>query len=74
MKLWLIVSLINSGYDHINRAVVRAETEEEARRILSTEGGGWSGEPEVLDANSYSCVVLEADGKPEIVVCDMPEG
>lgn len=33
MKLWLISQSVNTGYDSYDSAVVRASTEEEARKI-----------------------------------------
>ena len=39
MKLWMIVQVVNTGYDTFDSAIVAAETEEDARQI--NPSGDW---------------------------------
>lgn len=93
MKLWLLrpaKGLKKNDdpwevwYDKAFGFVVRAETEEEARKLANKAGGEETGEKMVivehiyqvggdpwLDAKYSSCVELTADGKPEVIIVDL---
>jgi hypothetical protein len=47
MKLWLISQDVNNDYDTYDSAVVIAETEEDARRIIPSDYHEWGEDDEV---------------------------
>lgn len=80
MKLWILRPV---GYDtddeHVNwrcwydkcfGVVVRAETEEEARAIASKSHGD-EGRKAWLDASMSTCLSLESEGLPGVIICDV---
>ena len=56
-------------YDKTNGVIVRAETEESARKSASTRYGN-EGREVWLMPDKTSCKVLTADGKREVIMVD----
>jgi hypothetical protein len=74
MKLWLIETIQDCGYDVANAFVVRAETEKEARKFAS-KGRGDEGEKHWLDESKSTCVQLSAGKGPlGIILRDFTSG
>jgi len=74
MKLWILrpgpdERAWNPWYDKAFGFVVRAESEEEARRMASEEHGDEGLEAWLSDGSS-SCAPLLAEGAPEVVIVD----
>lgn len=71
MRLWLLrpVTGWKPWYDSAFGFVVRAETEERARHIASTEAGD-EGSVVWFDPAKTTCVELQAAGPEEIVLRD----
>ncbi len=71
MKLWLLIRTDRVGYDEHDSAIVRAETEEEAR-ILASEhcypSEAW------IDVNRSTVEELVADGEKGIVLSSFNSG
>jgi hypothetical protein len=92
MKLWLLRPIENlpednnpwePWYDKVFGFVIRAETENEARKIAQENGGDelikwtWDKTPQGqfsmrswLDSNLSSCMELKADGEPGLIIKD----
>ncbi len=89
MKLWLLRpkkdlpkddSPWDPWYDKVFGFVVRAETEEEARRLANEQGGDETGEIRTivyrtggnpwLDSKYSTCEILTEDGEPEVIIID----
>ena len=63
MKLWLLMRKDSVGYDEYDSFVVRAENEEEARRLArDSTSNGWTSEDQV------DCHILLEEGIAEIIL------
>ena len=71
MKLWL-VQRQNDGWDVLNGALVRAESEQEARLLVAEEHGD-EGYDEWLK-ESTRCIPVYARGKAEVLLRDFTNG
>jgi len=71
MKLWLIQRQ-NDGWDVLNGALVRAESEQEARLLVAEDHGdeGY----DVWLKESTRCVPVYARGKHEVLLRDFTNG
>src|SRR4029078_13637611 len=70
MRLWLIERIGPVDYDEHDSAIIRAETEEEARRIANRglyPRDSW-------DAAGASCTLLDTDGLPHVIVSSFNAG
>jgi hypothetical protein len=69
VNLWLLQRPDNKvGYDERGSFIVRAESEEAARAILQKRGPyGYKAWTAAQDRQA-TCVVLEADGEPGIIM------
>ena len=86
MKLWLLRPVDDNSaawdpwYDKAFGFVVRAATEEEARRLANTEGGDEKGPARTdvyrtggdpwLDPKQSTCIELTGDGEAEVIFRD----
>ena len=76
MKLYLLrpVKAWKPWYDSAFGFVVRAENEEDARRLCASEQGdeaGWGREKRPWeDPDLTTCVELTTDGQPEVIIRD----
>lgn len=71
MKLWLIERHGRCDYDEHDAAVIRADSEEEARRIAAKDmipKNIW------LSATESSCVPLAFEGEDKIIVSSFNAG
>jgi hypothetical protein len=74
MKLWLLESHYERDWPQLHAAVVRAENEESARRMIYDEyRADARGEFHVENAkmvmfNKWRCTELTSDGAPEILI------
>lgn len=88
MKLWILKNLHNRWYDTQNEIVVRAEDEEQARKIADEnhgyEGNDWDSDDYGdgwqipsngfwLDPTKASCEQLTEDGEAGVIVRDYRE-
>lgn len=80
MKLWILKrDLKEIGYDEAAGFVVRAESEEKARRIVAEaeypkDGPGDEGGKFWLDRGLTSCDELPTEGAPDIILRDFNAG
>lgn len=65
MTLWLLKALDYVGCDAYDGFVIRASSEEEARRIASEREHS---ESRWLDAAQSVCTPISADGDPDIIL------
>lgn len=76
MKLWLLRPMEDNNlwdpwYDKCFGFVVRAESEEEARKIVgSSIEFGDEGKEAWLDPKNSTCVELTIEGKEEVIIRD----
>lgn len=59
MKLWLVRRTDDVKYDEFDSFVIRANDEEEAKKMANTHSG-WSNEVEVIE--------ISIDGKSEVIL------
>lgn len=77
MKLWLLRPIGNKEawkpwYDKVYEFVIRAETEESARKIADDRGGreNHDGVTPWLDPEQTSCADLTKGSTQEVISCD----
>lgn len=66
MALWLISHKSVADYDTVQAAVVRASSQGQAWALLGAKGP-------VHDRDDYEFSLLMVAGKPEVIVCDVPD-
>lgn len=75
MKLWLVQRPDTWDYDVLNGALVRAESEHEARTLVSDEHGDEG--KDVWFKESTRCIpveTVETKGNPEVLLKDFTAG
>ena len=68
MRLYKLVADCYQGYDTVDSLVVRASSEEEARKLAQSVAGDEGGNASFwLDAKESHCFPLSQEGEPEVI-------
>jgi len=77
MSLYRLMRMDSTAdYDILDAVVVRAADENEARKLARKEArnASWRGKIWPKDESEIECVLLEPDGRPEILLADWKMG
>lgn len=67
MRLWILSVRDVVGYDSYDAFVIRAETEDNARRMAASRAAD-EGEYTWLESDNSKCVSLSAEGEERIIL------